>query len=155
VSVITQAESRWARRDIKSTNLLANVLARQAAREAGAFETWFVGPDGAVSEGASSNAWIVDNDGVLRTPPLSHEILHGVTRAEFLSLAQQLGMRVEQRSFSVAQAQASAEAFVTSAGNPGLSVVAIDGVVIGSGKPGPVAAALRRAYLQENEPRRF
>ncbi len=147
VSVITLPEIRWARRDIKSTSLLANVLAKQQAREAGAFEAWFVTPDGVVTEGTSSNAWIVTKDGKLITQPLSNDILHGVTRAALIRLAQERQIPLEERGFSVGEAKGAAEAFLSSATNAALSIVRIDGEPVGDGKPGPVAAKLRDAYF--------
>jgi D-alanine transaminase len=147
VRVVSVKEARWARRDIKSVNLLPNVLARQAAKEAGAFEAWFVDGDGLVTEGTSSTAWIVDQAGVLRTRPLSNDLLHGVTRAALMQLARERQMRVEERPFTIAEAQAAREAFISSASNPATPVIAVDNVPIREGRPGPVAQALRAAYL--------
>jgi D-alanine transaminase len=147
VSVITTPETRWARRDIKSVNLLPNVLARQAAKEAGAFEAWFVDERGAITEGTASNAWIVDNEGRLRTRELSNHILHGVTRAALLHLARERQMSVVEGPFTVAEAKAAREAFISSATNPAVPVIAIDGAPVGDGRPGPVARALYQAYL--------
>lgn len=149
VKVISTAETRWARRDIKSVNLLPNVLARQAAKEAGAFEAWFVDDDGFVTEGTSSNAWIVDADGALRTRGLSNDLLHGVTRAALLKIARERQMIVRETPFTIAEAKAAREAFVSAASNPATPVVEIDGVRIGDGKPGPIALALRDFYLSE------
>lgn len=147
VKVITTAETRWARCDIKSVNLLPNVLAKQQAREAGAFEAWFVDDEGFVTEGASTNAWIVDAQGRLRTRDLSNRILHGVTRAIVLKLARERQMPVLEQAFTAADVRAAREAFLTSAGNPVIAVIAIDGERIGAGKPGPVTRALHDAYL--------
>jgi D-alanine transaminase len=147
VAVVSTPESRWARRDIKSTNLLPNVLARQAAREAGAFEAWFVDEDGLVTEGTSSNAWIVDAAGRLRTRALSPALLHGVTRAGLLAAAHGLGIEVEERAFTITEAQAAREAFLSAATNPAVPVIAIDGASVGAGTPGPLTRALRDAYL--------
>lgn len=147
VKVITTPEIRWARRDIKSVNLLPNVLMRQKAKEAGAFEAWFVDAAGFVTEGTSSNAWIVDQQGQLRTRALSNDILHGVTRAAILDVARKRQMKVAEAPFTPAEAQAAREAFITAASNPAVPVIALDGVVIGDGKPGPVTNALRAAYL--------
>jgi len=147
VSVITLPETRWARRDIKSTNLLANALARQQAKEQGAFEAWFVDEEGLITEGTSSNAWIVDADGVIRTRPLSNDILHGITRATLLRIARERQMKLEERAFTPAEAKAAREAFISAASNPAVPVVAIDRATIGDGRPGPVAQALRAAYL--------
>ncbi len=148
VAVTTTPEARWARRDIKSTNLLPNVLARQAAREAGAFEAWFVDASGYVTEGTSSNAWIVDMDGNLRTRALSSDILHGVTRAALIQTARRLGLEVVENAFTVAEAKAAREAFISAASNPAVAVIAIDGAPIGARAPGPVTQRLRQAYLK-------
>jgi D-alanine transaminase len=147
VKVITLPDIRWGRCDIKSVNLLANVLARQQAHEAGAFEAWLVDGEGFVSEGTSSSAFIVDAEGRLRTAGLSTHILHGVTRAVLVRLARERQITVVEEPFTVAEAKAAREAFFCSATNPGVPVVAIDNVPVGEGRPGPVAAALRAAYL--------
>ncbi len=147
VKVISAPENRWARRDIKSTNLLPNLLARQAAREAGAFEAWFVDDEGLVTEGTSSNAWIVDAAGRVRTRALSAALLHGVTRAGLLAAAHGLGFEVEERAFTIAEAQSAREAFLSAATNPAVPVIAIDGARVGAGTPGPLTQALRDAYL--------
>jgi D-alanine transaminase len=146
VSVITQPEARWARCDIKSTGLLANVLAKQQARDKGAFEALFVDRDGLVTEGASTNVWIVDAKGVLRTRQLSHQILPGVTRGEILPLCRQLGVQFEERPFTVDEAMAAREVFLTSASIGVMPVTAVDERKIASGKPGPVATALNESY---------
>ena len=148
VGVITVPESRWARCDIKSVALLPNVLAKQAAREAGAYEAWFVDREGLVTEGGSTNAWIVDAAGVLRTRDTAANILRGVTRAGVLDLAPELQLRVEARPFTVAEAQGAREAFVTAASTLVMPVVRVDGAPVGDERPGPVATALRRLYLQ-------
>ena len=147
VEVITTPETRWARCDIKSTSLLPNVLAKQAAREAGAYEAWFVDGDGLVTEGASTNAWIVTGQGVLVTRDTGANILRGVTRGAALDLAADLQMRVEERAFSVAEAKAAREAFLTAATAFVTPVIGIDGQAVGEGAPGPVALRLRRLYL--------
>ena len=147
VKVVTTPESRWARCDIKSTSLLPNILAKQAAREAGAAEAWFVDRDGFVTEGSSTNAWIVTPDGALVTRDTSANILRGVTRAAVLGAAAELQLRVEERAFTVAEAQAAREAFYSAASAFVTPVVAIDGVSVGEGRPGPVALRLRGLYL--------
>jgi len=147
IKVTSAFETRWARRDIKSVNLLPNVLARQGAKEKGAFEAWFVVEAGFVTEGTSSNAWIVDAAGVLRTRALSHDILHGITRGAILKLAQERQIRVEERPFTIKEAKAAREAFISAASNPAVPVISIDGARIGDGRPGPVTRALRAAYL--------
>jgi D-alanine transaminase len=148
VSVVTTADERWGRCDIKTTGLLANVLAKQGARSVGAFEAWLVGADGSVAEGASTNAWIVTNDGTLVTPPLSPRVLPGVMRAAVIAAARERQITVEERTFTVAEAHAAAEALLTSTTVPVLPVVRIDGVAVGSGTPGPVAARLAAAIWE-------
>ena len=147
IKVITLPETRWARRDIKSVNLLANVLARQTASEAGAFEAWFVDADGFVTEGTSSSAFIVDKHGALRTRALSNDLLHGVTRAAILKVARERRMPMIEAPFTVAEARGAREAFITHASNAALGVIAIDDAKIGGGRPGPITQALRAAYL--------
>jgi D-alanine transaminase len=147
IKITSARETRWERRDIKSVNLLPNVLARQGAKEKGAFEAWFVDEDGLVTEGTSSTAWIVDANGVIRTRELSHALLHGVTRAAILRIARERQMKVEERPFSIADAKTAREAFITAASNAATAVIEIDGVQIGDGRPGPVTQALRAAYL--------
>lgn len=151
IAVITQPEMRWQRRDIKSVSLLPNVLAKQSAREAGAFEAWFVENDGTVTEGGSTNAWIVRKDGTVVTHPASHDILHGVMRGTLLTLAREHQIRVEEAPFSISEALAASEAFLTSTTAPCLPIVSIDGNRIGTGKPGPVAARLAELLWTEIE----
>jgi D-alanine transaminase len=146
VRVITLPDERWARPEIKSLQLLPNVLAKQAAREAGAFEAWFLDADGFVTEGASTNAWIVAQDGALVTRQADRAILRGVTRATLIDVAVREGARFEERAFSLAEALRAREAFFSSATNIAMPVVAIDGQPIGDGKPGPVTSALRRRF---------
>lgn len=148
VKVITVPETRWARCDIKTIGLLPNVLAKQAAREAGAVEAWFVDELGLVTEGASSNAWIVDVKGSLRTRDTQANILRGVTRKSVLALASQLGLAFEERAFTVEEAKQAREAFITGAGSLVLPVIQIDGVVLGDGAPGLVAKGLRDVYIK-------
>jgi len=147
VAVVSVPDIRWLRRDIKSVSLLPQVLAKQAAAEAGAFEAWMVDAEGFVTEGASSNAWIVTADGALATRPADNLILSGVTRRVVLDLVERLGLRFKMRAFSLAEAAAAREAFVTSAGTFVLPVASLDGRPVGDGRPGPVALGLRRAYL--------
>lgn len=148
VAVITGPDIRWGRCDIKTVGLLPNALAKQAAREAGAAECWMVDELGLVTEGASTNAWIVDAEGRLRTRDTQANILHGITRAALLTLASDHGLAVEQRAFSVDEAKAAREAFYTAASAFVTPVVAIDGTRIGSGQPGPITQRLRAAYLE-------
>ncbi len=146
VSVITVPDIRWARVDIKTTGLLAQSLARQQAKDAGADEAWMVDGEGYVTEGASCNAWIVTEAGVLVTRPADFGILRGITREVTMDVAGQQGLRFEERPFTVAEAKAAREAFQTSATGLVMPVVKIDGQPIGDGKPGGIAAGLRRAY---------
>jgi D-alanine transaminase len=149
IGVISTPETRWARCDIKTIALLPNVLAKQAARESGAGEAWFVDELGLVTEGASSNAWIVDADGVLRTRDLNANILRGITRRSLLDIIAREGLALEERPFSVAEAKQAREAFITGAGSLVTPVVSIDGAPIGDGKPGPVATKLRASYVSD------
>ena len=146
--MVTAPDIRWGRCDIKSTALLANVLAKQGAKERGAFEAWMVDGEGLVTEGASTTAWIVDAAGDLVTRPLDNHILPGVTRAALIELARTLQIRVVERAFSVSEAYGAREAFVSSASGAAVPVVSIDGHKIGNGAPGPIAARLRGAYGQ-------
>jgi D-alanine transaminase len=148
VGVITTPENRWGRCDIKTVNLLPNVFAKQAAKEAGAFEAWFVDGQGLVTEGASSNAWIVDQDGVLRTRDLGANILRGVTRLSLIDVAREAGYRVEERPFTVDEAKAAREAFLAGAGALVMPIVTIDGQPVANGHPGEVALTLRAAYIR-------
>ena len=148
VAVITLPESRWARCDIKSTSLLPNVLAKQAAREKGAFEAWFVDRDGFVTEGSSTTAWIVDADGALRTRALSAAILPGVTRAEIIALCRKNNLVLQERAFTVDEAKKAREAFLTAASIGVLPITTVDGCSIRDGKPGSVAANLGKSYWQ-------
>ena len=145
VEVASMADDRWARPDIKSVSLLPNVLAKEVARAAGAMEAWFIGRDGSVTEGGSTNAWIVDTAGVLRTRAADGAILAGVMRATLLRVARQAGVVVEERAFTLADAHGAREAFLTSTTNPCVPVVALDGRPIGEGAPGPVSRRLAAA----------
>ena len=148
IAVIIVPDNRWGRVDIKTTGLLPNVLARQAAIAQGARDAWFVDKDGMVTEAASSNAWIVTEAGRLVTRPADHAILKGITRTVLFDAVKAQGLAVEERAFTLAEAYAAREAFVTAASQIVLPVVRIDGHVIGDGKPGPLAIALRRAFHQ-------
>ncbi|MEZ2332135.1 D-amino-acid transaminase [Mesorhizobium sp. RCC_202] len=147
IKVITVPENRWDRVDIKSTGLLPNVLAKQKAKEAGAQEAWFVDADGSVKEGGSSNAWIVTRDGVLVTRPAEHGILRGITRTTLFDVAAKLGLRIEERSFSVAEAKTAREAFISSATTIAMPVVEIDGAPVANGHPGSMTLSLRQAFF--------
>ena len=147
IKVITVLENRWDRVDIKSTGLLPNVLAKQKAKEAGAQEAWFVDADGTVKEGGSSNAWIITGDGVLVTRPAEHGILRGITRTTLFDVAARLGLKIEERGFSVAEAKAAREAFISSATTIAMPVVEIDGAPIANGHPGSMTLSLRQAFF--------
>ncbi|MDR3506672.1 MAG: D-amino-acid transaminase [Caulobacteraceae bacterium] len=146
VKVITRPDNRWGRCDIKTVGLLPNTLAKQAAREAGAYEAWLVDDMGLVTEGASTNAWIIDAEGVLRTRGTNANILRGVTRKNLLRIAQEVGLKISEQPFTVEEAKAAREAFITAASTLVMPVVSIDGAPIGDGKPGPVSRRLRDLY---------
>lgn len=148
VGVITTPENRWGRCDIKTVGLLPNVLAKQKAREAGAVEAWFVDELGFITEGGSSNAWIVDAEGRLRTRDTNANILRGVTRLTLLDVMREEGLEVDERPFTPSDALAAREAFITGAGSLVLPVVSVDGKPIGEGRPGPLATRLRRLYIE-------
>ena len=151
IAVVSVPDNRWGRVDIKTIGLLPNVLARQAAIERGARDAWFVDKDGAVTEGASSNAWIVTQAGTIVTRPADDAILRGITRTVVLEAIKALGLALEERAFTLEEAYAAREAFVTAASQIVLPVVRIDGHPIGDGKPGPVATALRREFHRHTE----
>lgn len=151
IPVITVKENRWDRVDIKSIGLLPNVLVRQEAREKGAGEAWFVDRDGFVTEGSSSNAWIVTRDKKIVTRPADHGILRGITRTVVMDVAKKLGHTIEERPFTVEEALAAAEAFVTAATQIVMPVVQIDGKPIGNGHPGLVATTLRAHFYEAAE----
>lgn len=146
VAVITVPDLRWARRDIKSTALLAQVLAKQAAAEAGVAEAWMV-EEGSVTEGGSSTAFIITKDRRIVTRPLSNAILPGITRRTVMRLAEEAQLRVEERLFTVEEAYGAAEAFLTSATMLVMPIVRIDDRTLGDGKPGPLVARLRALYF--------
>src|SRR5262245_57803492 len=151
LKVITVPENRWERVDIKTIGLLPNVLARQMAKEAGAQEAWFVDRDGTVKEGAATNAWIVTKDGMLVTRPAESGILRGITRTTIFDVARQLGLQIEERGFSVDEAKAAREAFISAASTVVMPVVAIDGQPVANGHPGSVALSLRAAFFDVAE----
>ena len=146
VAVITVPDIRWARPDIKSVALLPNALGKQRAREAGAYEAWQVDRDGNVTEGTSSNAWIVTAAGEVVTRQADNSILNGVTRLGLISLFEREGLRFVARPFSVAEAKAAREAFLTSTTNFVLPVISIDGAPVANGHPGSIVRKLRAAY---------
>jgi D-alanine transaminase len=146
IAVATAPDERWFRRDIKSTQLLANLLAKTAARRAGAYEVWLVDREGHVTEGASTTAWIVDAEGRLVTRSLSHAILPGVTRKVVLKIAAEAQIPVVERPFTPDEAACAREAFITAASGAAVPVVAIDGRMVGDGRPGPIARRIAELY---------
>jgi D-alanine transaminase len=146
IAVISVPDNRWGRVDIKTIGLLPNVLARQAAIEHGARDAWFVDADGAVTEAASANAWIVTTSGTVVTRPAGHAILRGITRAVLFEVIKAHGLTLEERPFTLEEAYAAREAFITSASQIVLPVVRIDDRPIGNGAPGLLATALRREF---------
>jgi D-alanine transaminase len=153
IAVITVPDSRWKRPDIKTTGLLPNVLARQTARENGAYEAWFVDAEGNVTEGASTNAWIITPTGALVTRKADQTILRGITRTTLIDLISQKGLTFAERSFSVAEAQGAREAFITSATAVLLPVVTIDDKPVGNRRPGVVSLELRESFHELAEMR--
>ena len=151
VAVITVPDNRWERVDIKSISLLPNVLAKQAAREQGAGEAWFVDRDGKVTEGSSSNAWIVTMGGKVVTRAADKGILRGITRTVLIGAIEAQGLTLEERPFTVEEAYRAREAFLTAASQVVLPVVRIDGRPVGNGAPGSVATALRKDFHHHAE----
>jgi D-alanine transaminase len=146
VRVITMPDIRWGRCDIKSISLLPNVLAKQQAREAGAFEAWLVDKQGLITEGSSTNAWIVSQSGELITHQAGADILNGVTRLRVVDLAREMGSSLTERPFSVVEAKQAREAFVTSTSLGVMPVTQIDDHVVANGKPGRIASRFREVY---------
>jgi D-alanine transaminase len=146
IAISTQPDIRWGRRDIKTVQLLPNLLAKQAAKKAGAFEAWLVDADGFVTEGSSTTAWIVDKDGTVITRDLSHDLLPGVTRHIMLEAIAEAQIKVVERKFTVAEALGAKEAFISSATGAAVPVVAIDGQAIGNGAPGALTRRIRDLY---------
>jgi D-alanine transaminase len=147
IAVITIPDIRWRRCDIKSVALVANVLGKESAREAGAYEAWQIDDQGRVTEGTSTNAWIVTADGTVVTRQADTAILNGVTRLAVFDIIRREGCRVAERPFTVAEAKAAREAFLTSTTVDLLPVVSIDGNPVGNGAPGPLSRTLREFYL--------
>jgi len=148
IKVISVEDLRWGRRDIKTVQLLYPSLGKMAAKKAGCDDAWMV-EDGVVTEGTSNNAYIVTKQGTIVTRQLSNDILHGITRAAVLRFAREAQMKVEERPFTIAEAQDAAEAFITSASAFVMPVVEIDGTPVGEGAVGPIATRLREIYLEE------
>lgn len=150
IKVISFNDIRWRRRDIKTTSLLPACLAKQIAHEAGAEDVWLI-ENGYVTEGGSSNAYIVTQDDVLVTRPLSNDILHGITRESLMALAKELNLNIEERFFTIEEAYQAKEAFISSATTFVWPVVAIDDKPIGTGKPGEIALRLRDIYIKTSK----
>ena len=148
VAVKSQRDIRWERCDIKTIALLPNVLAKQAARESGAYEAWLIDEQGCVTEGASTNAWIVTSDGELITRQTDNGILAGITRHTLKALASSMQLKFVERPFTLAEAKKAKEAFITSATSFVTPVVKIDGDAVGDGKVGPTARRLREEYVR-------
>jgi D-alanine transaminase len=148
VAVVTMPDLRWARRDIKSIALLPNILAKQAAREAGAYEAWLVDGEGYVTEGSSTNAGIVDKEGRLITRSLGPDILPGITRPVLLDTAKREGIEVIERPFTPEEAKSAREAFISASSAVIIPVVRIDDAAIGNGVPGSITLRLREAYSE-------
>lgn len=148
IAVVTRPDIRWGRVDIKSIALLPNVLARQDAREQGAYEAWLVDGNGFVTEGAASNAWIVTREGTVVTRDTGRDILAGVTRSVLLNAISHLQLKLEIRPFTVAEAETAAEAFVTASSQIVMPVVRINGKALGNGHPGPISVRLREIFHQ-------
>lgn len=146
VAVATMPDLRWRRVDIKTISLIPNVLARQMAKENQAYEAWLIDADGMVTEGAASNAWIIDRAGTIITRNLDQSILAGITRATLIEVIRALGLALEERKFSLEEAFAAKEAFITGATTLVMPIIAIDHRAIGSGAPGPIAQKLRALF---------
>jgi D-alanine transaminase len=146
--VITVPDARWDRVDIKTTQLLYPSMAKMMAKKAGVDDSWFVADDGGITEGTSNNAYIVKGNRII-TRKLGTDILHGITRASVLRFAAEAQFEIEERAFTVAEAQAADEAFSTAASIFVMPVVEVDGKPVGKGVPGPVAIRLRELYLDE------
>jgi len=151
VAVVTLPDIRWARPDIKSVALLPNALAKQRAKEAGAYEAWQVDRDGNVTEGTSSNAWIITAKDEIVTRKADNAILNGVTRQMLFRLAAEAGLKLVERPFSVAEVKTAREAFISSTTNFVVPVVRIDDTPVGEGRPGPLALRLRALYATHAE----
>jgi len=147
-AAITIPDIRWQRCDVKSVSLLPNILGKQQAAEAGAYEAWQVAQDGTVTEGTSTNAWIVTQDGKVVTRPLSHAILAGITRRTVIRLAAEEGLKIEERPFTVDEARKAREAFLTSTTSFVLPITRLDGKPIADGMPGSLSRKLRDWYLR-------
>jgi D-alanine transaminase len=153
IAVESMPEMRWGRCDIKTVMLLPASLAKEKAKKTGAQEAWFVGPDGLVREGGSSNAWIITKDNELITPPANNTILRGITRTTLIDLIKREGLTLVERGFTIEEAQNAREAFITSASNLVMPVISIDGRPIGNGHPGTTSLSLRAGFHNVAEKR--
>lgn len=151
IGVISMPDNRWSRCDIKTVMLLPASMAKEKAKASGAKEAWLVDETGKVTEGASSNAWIVTKDGKLVTRPVSNDILRGVTRTTLIDLLKREGLALEERAFTIEEAKAAREAFITSASSIVMPVVSIDGQAVGNGSPGMLSMRLRTAFHEVAE----
>ena len=149
IKAMSAPDIRWGRCDIKTVGLLPNVLAKQKAKEQGAGEVIFVDREGYISEGGSTNVYIVDTDGIIRTRPLSANILPGVTRLNLLPLIREAGFELREAAFTLAELKMASEVFITAATSLIMPIIAIDDHIIGAGVPGPIACALREAYIDQ------
>lgn len=148
VTVVSRPDERWARRDIKSTAILPNILARQSAKEAGSYEAWLIGPDGYVTEGAASTAWIITDKGEIWTRAFSHQTLPGITRHAIFQTAHEMGLKLVERAFTLKEATAASEAFLSGAGSGVMPIIRIDEAPVGDGTPGKMALLIRHNYVQ-------
>ncbi len=151
VKVISMPDNRWERVDIKSVGLLPNCIAKQTAREKGAYEAWLVDDEGFVTEGSSTNAWIITKDGALVTRFADTGILKGITRTTIFDLCKREGLRIEERKFTIEEAQNAREAFLSSATTIVMPIVEIDGRPVGNGAPGSIATDLRAKFHEVAE----
>lgn len=155
IAIKSMPDTRWGRCDIKTVMLLPASLAKESAKTQGAQEAWFVGEDGNVREGGSSNAWIVTNDNELVTPKATNEILRGITRTTLIDLLERDGIKLVERGFSIEEAQSAREAFITSATNLIMPVVEIDGRPVGNGHPGSTSQRLRESFYEVAQARQL
>ncbi len=154
IAIKSMPDMRWGRCDIKTVMLLPASLAKEEAKKSGAQEVWFIGDDGKVREGGSSNAWIITKDDELITPVATNEILRGITRTTLIDLIERDGLKLVERGFTIEEAQQAREAFITSATNLVMPVVEIDGRPVGNGHPGSTSVQLRQSFHEVAQARR-
>ena len=155
IAIKSMPDMRWGRCDIKTVMLLPASLAKEDAKKSGAQEAWFIGPDGKVREGGSSNAWIITKDNELVTPQATNEILRGITRTTLIDLLERDGLKLVERGFTIEEAQSAREAFITSATNLVMPVVEIDGRPVGNGHPGSTSLRLRDTFHEVAQKRQL